>query len=42
MEPVVEIWQIRALFSQKLFVCVEIIFFRSKKCKNSSNKKNTG
>jgi hypothetical protein len=28
-----------ALFSQKLLVCLEIIFFRLKKCKNSSKKK---
>lgn len=33
LEPIIEIWRTTPFFSQKFFVCVEIIFFRLRKCK---------
>jgi hypothetical protein len=35
-----KVWQIRAIFSQNSFACVEIIFQVAKKCKNSPKRTN--
>ncbi len=39
LEPVIEIRRTRPFFSQKFFVCVEIIFFRLRKCNFFATKK---